>query len=82
MANWVQLSFHECFPYIGCNGCLDLNADENIGLAPTFIFARILRFFIAPTLTNADFIALLGTEAIKFAALNASKYQTGDKKTK
>lgn len=64
------MSFHDCFGHDGCNGCLDLSNSGNKGLIRTFNEAKVLHERIAPKISFADFVALLGTEAVKKAVLN------------
>lgn len=67
------MSFHECFGPDGCNGCLDVDAPANGGLVNTFRQAERLHPFVAPSLTKADFFALLGSESAKAGAANAGE---------
>ena len=65
----VRLSFHDCVG--GCDGCLNLNNLENNGLQQTY--SRINNIYDnedynSTGMSRADFIALAGTVAVRYAS--------------
>ncbi len=69
IAKAVRLTFHDCVS--GCNGCVDMENSDNIGLdGPVRLVASVYqrfymtKFFGKYTLSRADFYALFGFRAI------------------